>query len=173
MTDQQWGFTFHEAACVQCHACEAACKAWRGVEAGVKWRWVSNIWHGQYPDLKSSGITVVCQHCAEPACISACPAGAIQKRDTDGIVLVHSEQCIGCQACLAACPFGVPQFDSKGIMQKCDLCVNERLADCNVQEITVPPCVASCPTGAIGLRLMASAEKEATEARLEKALRQD
>ncbi len=62
---------------------------------------------------------------------------AIQKRDTDGIVLVHSEQCIGCQACLAACPFGVPQFDSKGIMQKCDLCVNERLADCNVQEITV------------------------------------
>ena len=30
----------------------------------------------------------LCNHCLNPACVAACPSGAIYKRDEDGVVLV-------------------------------------------------------------------------------------
>lgn len=162
MTDQQWGFTFIKENCVQCHACEAACKAWRFVDSGLKWRRVVNVWQGLYPNVRSSTITVACQHCDRPGCVEACPTGAIQKREADGIVLVDRELCIGCKACLEACPFDVPQFGPDGVMQKCDLCVYERSYE-NDGPVVTPPCVATCPTRAIGLVRMTSAEKSTAE----------
>jgi len=35
----------------------------------------------------------ICNHCANPGCVAACPAGAIYKRGEDGIVLVNQEKC--------------------------------------------------------------------------------
>ena len=162
MSDGQWGFTFTQENCVQCHACEAACKAWRLVEPGVRWRRVSNVWQGDYPNTRSSTVTVACQHCARPDCIGVCPTEAISKRDADGIVLVDRDRCIGCKACLEACPFDVPQFGVDGTMQKCDLCFGEARTVQEGRE-TAPPCVATCPTQAIGLVRMSVEEKAAAE----------
>jgi len=79
-------------------------------------------------------------HCGKPTCIEACPTGAISKRAEDGIVVVDGDKCNGCQDCLSACPYVVPQFGDNGIMQKCDCC-----AELGIE----PVCAVSCPAEAL------------------------
>lgn len=162
MNELQWGFVFHNENCIQCYGCEAACKMWRSIESGVKWRRVINTWDGEYPDVTCSTVSVSCQHCAEPTCVEACPSNAISKRDSDGLVLVDRDKCTGCQACLTACQFDVPQFGADGLMQKCDMCLSDNagtpkaLAD-------HPPCVATCPTSALERVQLSASEKIVSE----------
>jgi anaerobic dimethyl sulfoxide reductase subunit B (iron-sulfur subunit) len=137
----EYGISYNEENCIQCHGCEVACKSWRGVELGVSWRRVVNLWQGRYPDLKNIPASIACMHCSDPVCVQACPGGAIYKRPEDGIVLVDRDKCKGCRSCLEACPFDVPQFGDDGIMQKCNMCVDE--IDFNTDS---PPCVETCPT---------------------------
>jgi Fe-S-cluster-containing dehydrogenase component len=117
---KQFGFYFDSERCVQCHACEVACKSANNIDLGLKWRTVENIWNGAYPEITNKSISFSCIHCAEPACVEACPTGAVKKREQDGIILVDREKCIGCHCCLLACPFGIPQFGRDGRMQKCN-----------------------------------------------------
>ena len=64
-----------------------------------------------------------CYHCEDPWCVRACPTGAMQKREKDGIVFVESPLCVGCKSCIAACPWGVPQWDpATNKVVKCDYC---------------------------------------------------
>lgn len=136
----QIGFVYEPERCVYCRTCEAACKSTWNVEAGVFWRKVTEHWQGEYPDVKRAFLSFSCHHCAEPACLKACPTGAISKRPEDGLVLVNAELCNGCRDCLAACPYDIPQFGRDGIMQKCDACVGLG---------TEPVCATHCPTGAL------------------------
>jgi anaerobic dimethyl sulfoxide reductase subunit B (iron-sulfur subunit) len=140
---KQYGIYVDVGRCVQCHACETACKVQNDIEPGVKWRMVVDVWKGQYPAVRNRSMPYACHHCAEPACESACPTGAISKRASDGIVTVDKHRCIGCRSCQLACPFGIPQFGSDGRMQKCNLCMN-RLALGRE-----PACVATCPAEAL------------------------
>ncbi len=155
MNNMQWGFVFVQENCIQCHACEVACKNWRFTEGNVKWRRVENLWNGSYPQVSSSTMSISCMHCVNPTCVEVCPTNAIRKRPEDGVVLVDSELCIGCKACLQACPFQVPQFGADGVMQKCDMCLTEG----KVSEAGNPPCVRTCPTKALELRQMSVEEK--------------
>jgi anaerobic dimethyl sulfoxide reductase subunit B (iron-sulfur subunit) len=161
----QYGFSFIKERCVQCFGCEVACKSWRDGELGVRWRRVYNIWQGRYPKVKNQSASVSCMHCAEPACVKACPVQAIQKREEDGIVIVDRGKCIGCKACLKACIFGAPQFGANGKMQKCDMCLNE--ADLSKE---APPCVETCPTKALQLGKMETKEKIGTEQDIQKLM---
>ena len=138
------GFVFHSENCIQCHACEVACKSWRGLEHGVKWRRVCNLWHGNYPDTSISTLSVSCMHCTVPSCVAACPAGAIWKREEDGLVNVDSDLCTGCRKCHEACPVGAPQFGTDGKMQKCDFCASVS----SFSEIRAI-CTLACPTQAL------------------------
>lgn len=156
MPDLEWAFVFDPERCTQCHACESACKNWRLVEPGVRWRQVVNIWQGTYPNVRSQSVTIACQHCAEPTCIPVCSTGAISKRSEDGIVLVNQDLCIGCTACLPACPFAVPQFGLNEKMQKCDFCLNQPGSP-------APPCVRTCPTQALTVARLSLEEKGAQE----------
>lgn len=156
MSDE-YGITYTKENCIQCHACEVACKSWNGVDLGVKWRRVETIWKGAYPDVKNLSASIACMHCVEPACVKECPGGAISKRAEDGVVLVDREKCIGCQTCLEACPFGAPAFGTDGKMQKCDLCFGR----IDYQTET-PPCVATCPTEALAFGKMNAQDKKAS-----------
>jgi len=140
---RQYGFSFDSDRCVQCHACEVACKSWNSLELGIKWRKVLELWSGQFPKITNETISLSCMHCAKPACIEICPAKAISKRSEDGIVVVDSSKCTGCRSCTAACPFHVPQYGRTGTMQKCYFCT-ERL-----QQGKQPSCVATCPGEAL------------------------
>src|SRR4030042_350931 len=114
----QYGFYFDADRCINCHACEVACKSLHKIEPGVYWRKTVEIWSGEFPEVSRTFVSVSCFHCAEPACAKACPAQAIIKREEDGIVIVDREKCTGCGICYDACPYGVPQFGIDGIMQK-------------------------------------------------------
>jgi Fe-S-cluster-containing dehydrogenase component len=84
-----------------------------------------------------------CCHCDRPACVLACPTGAMQQRE-DGVVFSDLEICIGCQTCAIACPFGVPQLNpASGKICKCDSCKDR------IDQGLWPACALSCPTGAL------------------------
>jgi anaerobic dimethyl sulfoxide reductase subunit B (iron-sulfur subunit) len=140
---KQLGFYFDAGRCVQCHACEVACKGTHELELGPRWRRVLDRWAGEFPLVVNTSLSVSCFHCAEPACANVCPVAAISKRVEDGVVVVNQQECIGCRACRKACPYGAPQFGHNGKMQKCYLCT-DRIA-LGLQ----PSCVATCPGEAL------------------------
>ncbi|RJQ38123.1 MAG: 4Fe-4S dicluster domain-containing protein [Dehalococcoidia bacterium] len=144
----QYGFYFDQNRCTGCFACVVACRDWHDVPAGPAcWLRVKTVEKGRYPDLFVTFLPMTCYHCQNPACVAACPQGAITKRE-DGIVTIDSQKCLGkdgCQLCFEACPYGAPQFgpEEDASVQKCDLC-RERWA-----ERQKPVCVDSCPTQAL------------------------
>lgn len=150
------GFVLHPEKCIQCHACETACRAWRMPEEGASFRRVAVTERGAFPATTLRYTSVGCLHCAEPACAAACPAGAITKT-AEGTVTVDRAVCIGCGACGEACPYGVPRFTADGRMHKCDLCAAAAV------EAQRAPCARMCPTGALELALLTPEEKRAQE----------
>ncbi len=160
MNKLQWGFDFNPGACIQCLGCEAACKIWRHSENSIRWRRIANVWHGNYPHVICSAVSLSCQHCLNPACADVCPTEAISKTP-DGPVLIDREKCIGCGACFDACPYDVPQFGADGLMQKCDMCAET--SGIRPDGDSRPPCVATCPTGALTLIQMTADEKLESE----------
>ena len=126
---------FFKKDCMGCHACEVACKQEHGL--GVGPRLVRVI--EKTPDF----IPIYCHHCANAPCREACPVEAIA-RNAEGVVLIDNELCIGCKACVEACPFGAMQFDEDhDLAVKCDMCIVRQKEDKG------PACASVCPTGCI------------------------
>jgi anaerobic dimethyl sulfoxide reductase subunit B (iron-sulfur subunit) len=167
MSNTEYLIGFDSEKCTQCHGCEVACSIWRGLDDGIHYRRVLNLWQGKYPRVKNASLSLACLHCVEPACVVACPEGAIIKRAKDGLVVVDEILCTGCEICAEACVFGVPQFGDNGTMQKCDLCRGQKLAG------AVPPCVDTCPGGALSLMEVSQSEKLAHEKKTEQRLRSE
>ncbi|MDC9715417.1 MAG: 4Fe-4S dicluster domain-containing protein [Gammaproteobacteria bacterium] len=137
--DMQMGFIHNNVDCIGCRACEIACKDKNGLAAGPRFRRVQYVEGGIYPKVFAYKVNVSCNHCGEPACLPACPTGAIFKRRKDGVVDIDSTLCIGCRRCEAACPYGAPQFDvASNTVKKCNMCVDELDAGRD------PYCVSAC-----------------------------
>jgi Fe-S-cluster-containing dehydrogenase component len=109
--------------CWGCKTCEVACKQEHRTPDGVKLirideegpRQDDGRWHFLFRARR-------CLHCDEPACVDACPVGAIVKRE-DGIVVLNRGDCTGCRACIDACPYDAIDFDdTAGVAVKCNLC---------------------------------------------------
>ncbi|GAB4529637.1 MAG: hypothetical protein Kow0063_06870 [Anaerolineae bacterium] len=82
-----------------------------------------------------------CRHCLQPACVSACPVGAMQKTP-EGPVIYDSSKCLGCRYCMVACPYGIPRYrwDALApVVSKCTLCYERLIAG------EMPACVEACP----------------------------
>ena len=157
----QYAFYLDVQRCIDCYACEVACKQWKGIDAGtVSLRKVIEVTSGKFPSVKRTFISMSCMHCEQPACEAVCPTKAITKRAEDGIVVVDESKCIGCHYCFFACPFGIPQY-SDGTMKKCDFCLDR------LEEGKDPICVATCPTEALHCGTM----EELSELAREKAAR--
>jgi anaerobic dimethyl sulfoxide reductase subunit B (iron-sulfur subunit) len=149
---KQLGFYINSAACTNCRACAIACKDKNNTVVGVNFRRVfvygggSWLYQGgfmQPVNVYNYSVSLGCQHCVDPACMAACPTGAIHK-DAQGIVTVEASQCIGCRYCEWACPYGTPQFDAAtGVMSKCDFCQDL------VAQGQNPACVDACPMRAL------------------------
>lgn len=161
----QFGFLVDEVRCAGCKACEMACKNRNELESpGPRLRQVQKYVSGTFPDLNVKHASMGCMHCADPACMKVCPAGAITKMEDGAVVAIH-DKCIGCHYCFFACPFGVPEYrPSDGTMIKCDSCYDRR------QMGMEPACAHACFYGGLhagDLDEMASIARERVGERLQ------
>ena len=132
-------------ACIDCKACQAACKEANKVPVG-EWRnWIKT------PDVeavaKKGGRMLFqpgnCMQCDKPTCVEACPTGATYKDPLDGTVKINRDLCIGCGQCLPACPYGARYRHPKlRVADKCDFCAKRRASGLE------PACVSTCPNKA-------------------------
>ncbi|MFW6276271.1 MAG: 4Fe-4S dicluster domain-containing protein, partial [Bacteroidota bacterium] len=86
-----------------------------------------------------------CMHCIDPACVSACLVGGLQKLE-EGPVIYNPDKCIGCRYCMLSCPFNIPRYEwteTDPYVQKCQMCYEQLLQG------KTPECVEACPNGAI------------------------
>ncbi len=110
LKERKWAMVIDLRKCVGCHGCTIACKAENVTPPGVVYRRVLDIESGKYPSVKRDFVPVLCNHCEKAPCVTACPVKATKIRP-DGIVDMDYNQCIGCRACLTACPYGARYSD--------------------------------------------------------------
>ncbi|MFN9092505.1 MAG: 4Fe-4S dicluster domain-containing protein [Alphaproteobacteria bacterium] len=150
--------------CVGCHACATNCKEWNtsghmaplpdqhpysAAQEGVWFNRVHAYEAGDGVEGRTVHFPRSCLHCETPACVTVCPTGASYKRAEDGIVLVNTDMCIGCQLCAWACPYGARELDEdQGVMKKCTLCVDRIYNETIPEDRRVPACVSTCPANA-------------------------
>ena len=104
---KEYAITFDPERCIACHGCVVACKTWRDTPQNACRRRLDTLWTKEETMPRLRHASVACLHCNTPACLGACPAGAIRKQE-NGLVTVDEHACIGCRACETRCPFGVP-----------------------------------------------------------------
>jgi len=170
--------------CIGCRACQVACKQWNDRD-GVATEFQDYMGFQNPATLSAKTLTLIsfhelvdenapggvnyafamrrCLHCLEPACASACPTTALERR-ADGPVIYNASQCIGCRYCIWACPWGVPtaEWDSHAPkIQKCTHCadrsdqpvplarngqvLNKDEQNRYLDSIVTPACVKACP----------------------------
>lgn len=138
-----YGFLVDNRKCIGCHACSTACKSENQVPLGVNRTWVKTVEQGRFPEVRRSFQVSRCNHCANPPCVRICPVTAMYQRK-DGIVEFDSDVCIGCKACLQACPYDAIYVDpDSGTAAKCHFCGHR------LEQNLEPACVVVCPEHAI------------------------
>lgn len=140
----RYGFLVDLNYCISCKACEVACKTWNEVPTGRGLRLrrvVDEIFEVGRPVCYS--VSLACNHCADPACLKACPQEAITQR-ADGLVVHDRAKCVGCGDCGAVCPYGAPQLDRvEKKTWKCSGCFDR------IDAGALPACADACPTEAL------------------------
>ena len=149
----QYGFLFDSTRCTGCRTCTLACKDYKDLDQSHAFRKVYDFEGGSTTAAEDGSVTsdvfmyhvsAACNHCAEPACLAACPAGAIVKDEGNGLVYINQDACAGARACIEACPYGVPIFfEDVKKANKCDGCRDRVAAGLR------PICVESCPLRAL------------------------
>lgn len=138
-----YGFLIDHRKCIGCHACSTACKSENEVPLGVYRTWVKYVEKGQFPNTRRHFQVTRCNHCANPPCVRICPVTAMYQR-RDGIVEFDPSVCIGCKACMQACPYDAIYIDPDShSAAKCHYCSHR--VDLGLE----PACVVVCPEQAI------------------------
>ncbi|HJR61665.1 MAG TPA: NrfD/PsrC family molybdoenzyme membrane anchor subunit [Vicinamibacterales bacterium] len=135
-----YGFAIDLRKCIGCHACTIACKAEHQIPVGVNRCWVKTVEKGTFPDTRRFFFPVLCNQCEDAPCVRICPTNALFKR-RDAIVDLNADSCIGCRACMEACPYDQLFIDpNTHTAEKCNFCANR------VENRLLPACVSVCPT---------------------------
>lgn len=145
--------------CIGCGGCQVACHMQNGTPLGTHRIKVYQAGpFGKFPELSMYFLPAMCQQCSEPDCVRVCPTGAIRKNEADGVVLLDTEKCIGCQSCNRACPYHVNTFSvSRNVMDKCTICAESRAAG------EEPACVSTCAGKALHWGNLADPESEVSK----------
>ncbi len=129
--------------CIGCRSCEQACKETHGLPKDTEAK-LSPTALTVVEDHGDRYVRRMCMHCQDPACVSACLVGALQKTAA-GPVTYDGSKCIGCRYCIVACPFSVPRYEWSKLVpyvKKCDMCAARQAKG------QPPACVEACPVQA-------------------------
>jgi anaerobic carbon-monoxide dehydrogenase iron sulfur subunit len=134
----------NEPACMGCHLCEVHCQLQhsrsRDLPKAFKKESPKSIPRLRIEARKPVFFSLLCQHCTEPSCVSACLTGTLSRNPETGVVTTDEDRCIGCWTCILACPYGSIRQDTlKHKSVKCDLCQGDE----------TPACVLNCPNEAL------------------------
>ena len=130
----------NEQWCLGCHLCEYNCAFANSGKADM----VTALKDAKiHPNIRveTDGkvfFAVSCRHCDEPLCVKNCISGALSK--VSGVIEIDKNKCVGCYTCVLSCLYGCITPTPEGVMQKCELCV---------QNGRQPACVEGCPNKAI------------------------
>lgn len=139
----RFGFAIDNRVCIGCHACTVARKSEHSVPIGVNRTWVKYIEKGTFPNTRRSFSVQRCNHCDDAPCVEIYPVTSLYRRP-DGIVDFDSDRCIGCKACMQACPYDALYLDPETLTAaKCNYCTHR------VDQGYEPACVVVCPVEAI------------------------
>ncbi len=143
----RYAMAFDYKLCINCHACEVACKEENGILLGADHH---RLWidvtepTGSFFDLqrnKNSFMPMQCQECEVAFCEIACPTDAIWY-DKNGIVRTDADKCILCEYCMKACPYDARYInENRKFADKCIFCADTRLA----RGETTTACQITCP----------------------------
>ncbi|NOX15865.1 MAG: 4Fe-4S dicluster domain-containing protein [Epsilonproteobacteria bacterium] len=144
----RYGMALDYKNCINCKACEVACKEENGVWLGADkyriWVGVKEI-EGEYPLLSIASSTFYpgqCMQCENAPCQDVCPTNATYY-DENGVVRVDADKCILCTYCINACPYDARYIDERTLtVDKCTFCSDTRLA----RGLTTTACQNTCPT---------------------------
>jgi len=138
-----WAKVIDQEKCIGCHACTTACKSENEVPLGVNRTFVKYVDVGVFPTARRAFQVTRCNQCDDAPCTHACPTSAMARRP-NGIVDFDKAACIGCKACIAACPYDAIFINpDDSTAEKCNLCAHR--LDIGLE----PACVVVCPTEAI------------------------
>ncbi|MFQ6370642.1 4Fe-4S dicluster domain-containing protein [Shewanella sp. YIC-542] len=142
---KKYVMVYDENKCIGCQACNIACRSENKVPEGVSRLQVRVEGpYGEMPLLHFKYNRVSCQQCEDAPCVKVCPTGAAYVTE-DGIVSIKKDKCVGCQYCIAACPYKVRFINPENhVAEKCNFCADTRLA-----RGEQPACVTVCPTNAL------------------------
>lgn len=130
--------------CVDCERCLEACRSTNNVPAGG---YRTAILERSIPTDEGQRerifMPVLCNHCNNPPCVRVCPTQANHKNETNGIVLMNIDKCIGCKTCMVACPYNARYFnEDKRAVDKCTFCYTTKLKESGGK---ITACAAACP----------------------------
>ncbi len=108
---RRWVMVIDTRKCVGCSACTVGCVAENKLPPGVVYRPVMHEEVGTYPRVTRRFLPRPCMQCESPPCVPVCPVSAT-RRSKSGVVTIAYDECIGCRACLTACPYAARTFDS-------------------------------------------------------------
>jgi len=131
--------TLGPGVCDGCGKCIEACL---GAAPEQKGRGAGKIAGIKLFKSGSTYVPVICRHCEDAPCVTACMSGCRQ-RNGDGRVITDYSRCVGCWMCIMSCPFGAIERDKDtNVALKCEGCSDKE----------VPPCVAACERGILDNR---------------------
>ena len=165
----RWAMIIDLKQCVACETCIEVCRQFNKPPPGPGWRRSMVHEIEGHPGDRRLFLTMSCMHCEKPTCLEVCPSGATFRR-SDGIVDIDLNLCLGCGACVVACPYQARSIsksdiisnenhaktkDRIGICTKCDFCI--KLIDTGlaqglkpgIESEATPRCVRFCLADAL------------------------
>ena len=175
----QFAYALNLSVCIGCRRCAKACHEENNHDRNTNNSYIRvlemkngslNLEHGnvtydhEVPAPGKFYMPVQCHQCDNAPCVKVCPVEATWK-ESDGIVVVDYDWCIGCRYCEAACPYHARRFNwskpyippeeinteqaylsnrirPQGVMEKCTFCLHR------TRKGKLPACLEACPTGA-------------------------